>query len=62
LTATIHPIVSQDAVDDAWEALVAHRAPLADNPRLLTDRGFMEKDVRLHERFRRLFLAMEQRP
>lgn len=54
MSADVIPIVRH--VDQAWEALRQHREPLTDNPGLLLDRHFVQTDIRLHDRFSRLYL------
>lgn len=52
-------LVSETAVDAAWEQLRDHSKRLVDNPRLLLDRGFVEEHTRLERHFKRLFLMQE---
>lgn len=52
-------LVSERAVDAAWEELRHHSVRLVDNPRLLLDRDFVEEHTRLERRFKRLFLMQE---
>jgi hypothetical protein len=54
-------LVSQQAVDQAWAALKAHNARLVETPSLATDRDFMQTQIRLHDRFSRLYLKWCER-
>ena len=60
MTATIHPIVSQSAVDAAWNEYAVLAQQLADNHQLLSDRDYNERLARTHEKWRRLFLTDER--
>lgn len=53
--------VSQDRIDAAWSDYAEQARKLRSNPSLLADRAFNERLTRLHERWRRLFLAAEER-
>lgn len=53
--AEIIPLVRQEAVDAAWLEYRDHVARSFDDRTLLTDRAYMERGIRLHEKFRRLF-------
>lgn len=53
-------ISSPSAVDDAWASYAAHMALAQADPRLWTDRAWMEKRAVLNRRFDRLFLLSER--
>jgi hypothetical protein len=61
MTAAVVDLVSQERVEEAWDALREHSARLIDEPKLLLDREFMEKQTRLERRFKRLLNAMDDR-
>jgi hypothetical protein len=60
MTAAIIPIAPKSAEDAAWDAYQQHKAKELAEPRLATDRAHMEQSTRLHEAWRRLFLANER--
>jgi hypothetical protein len=47
------------AVDAAWERYRSLAAQVGDNPRILAERGFMEKLARAEAEWKQAFLAME---
>lgn len=52
-------LVSPERVDHAWESYRVLAARLRNAPELLLDRKFNEEMARAHERWRKLFMAME---
>lgn len=53
-------LASQTAVDRAWAEYAEHRAQALDDPRLETDRAWMQRRAILQRRFDRLFLMQER--
>lgn len=54
------PFVNQAQVDAAWAAYGALAHKMVAQPSLLADRPHMEEFNRAHERWKRLFLRMEE--
>lgn len=52
-------LVTQEAVDRAWEAYRAHSERARNNMTLCLDREYVQENVCLHNRFQRLFNMME---
>lgn len=59
--ATIHPIVTERAVDAAWNEYSALCIREREDPALSHDRAHVEARIRAHDRFTQLFLANERR-
>ena len=58
--AEVIAIASQERVDRAWVEYAAKASELQHDHRLLCDRAFNEELARLHERWKRLFLASDR--
>lgn len=54
--SNVIPLIRPESIDAAWEEFAKHASRLHDEPRLILSRSYMEQHIRLHERFRRLFL------
>lgn len=60
MSAQIHHLAGQSAEDAAWDAYQRHKVKELTDPRLATDRQHMETSTRLHEEWKRLFLANQR--
>lgn len=47
-------------LDQAWERYATHIAQAVDEPRLMLNRVYVEKQIDLFERFKRAYLASER--
>jgi len=59
-SSNVVPLVTQATLTEAWEMYAEQARQVADDPRLLFDKGFNEELARRHDRWRRLFLASER--
>lgn len=57
--AEIIPIIRPEAVDAAWQRFQAQSLRLIDNPRLYSDRSFMEELARREREWKHRFWANE---
>lgn len=60
MSSQVVQMVSESAVDEAWEQYAVLARQLRDNPDLLSDRAFNERLARAHEKWRRLFLIRDR--
>lgn len=60
MSAQIIELVSEDAVDKAWNAYAQEACKLVAEPSLIANRSFNEELARRHERWVRLFLIQDR--
>jgi hypothetical protein len=61
MSAEVVQLVSPQTVERAWSDFVEYARDLVDDPRLITDRRFYAEYTRRHEKWKKLFMAMEER-
>lgn len=59
MSAEVIRLVTRERVEKAWAEFVEYAREIVDDPRLLTDRRFYQEFTRRHERWKKLFMAME---
>lgn len=61
MSAVVVPLPTDAAIEAAWERYVAITAQAVEDPRLMLDRAFCERQVAAWAEFRDVFLARRQR-